>query len=132
MPTAAAIELAVTVDTPLTVASGHEIQTRLTVHDRATHPIRLRTGGTLIGLVIDPATGDRVGGAVRQTLKLVTFHISSAGAATIPFRVTTDSLIPDLGYAVPPGRWATQMVLQFDDGRRVKTPPLPLTVTDPR
>ena len=103
VPTASGTELAVTVDTPLTVASGHEVETDLTVHNRSAHPIRLWTSGTLIGMVVDPATGDCVGGVVRQPMISVTVDIAPGEAATIPFRVTTDSLVADLGYAVPPG-----------------------------
>lgn len=63
-------------------------------------------------------------------MKLVIFDIPPGSAQTIPFRVTTDSLITGLGYAIRPGVWATQTVLLLDHHRRIKTPPIPLTVTD--
>jgi hypothetical protein len=133
VPTAAETEISVTVPAPLTVASGYEVETDLTVHNRSAHPMKLWTSGTLIGNVVDPATGDCIGGVIRQWMKLVIFGIAAGESTTIPFRATTDSLVTALGYAVPPGLWATQTLLVLDDDRRqVKTPPLPLTVTAPR
>lgn len=130
--TAAETEITVTVPAPLTVASGHQVETYLTVHNRSAQPIRLSTSGTLIGSVVDPATGDCVGGAIRQTKKRVFFDIAPGEATAIPLRVTTDSLVTDLGYAVPPGLWVTQTLLLLDDHQQVKTPSLPLVITAAR
>lgn len=129
VPTATATEIVVTVDTPLIVASGHEVAAGLTVHNRSTDPIRLWTNGTLVGLVVDPGTGDLVGGVIRQPMMAVTFDIGPQDSATIPFRVTTDSRVPGFGYAVPSGVWATQVILLLDHHRQLKTPPLPLLIT---
>jgi hypothetical protein len=45
-----------------------------------------------------------------------------------PVLVGTDSLRPDLGYAIPPGQWGAQTTLGLA-GRPVRTPILPITIT---
>lgn len=44
--------------------------------------------------------------------------------------VGTASDSAQLGYAVPPGEWAVRVTLELGDGRRVRTPMLPITVTE--
>ena len=77
---------------------------------------------------------------------LVSVEISVASGATmiVPLVVGTASYVPELGHAIPAGNWAMRVVLDIQDvdgvgwqrptdragRRRLRTPLLPITVTD--
>jgi hypothetical protein len=67
-----------------------------------------------------------------QRLALVVFRVAPGKTERIPLLVGTSSYDPALGYAVPPGRWALFAVLRLEDGRRLKTPLLGVTVVSRR
>jgi hypothetical protein len=122
--------LAVELDGPLTVRSGEMTHHGLLVRNLGRDDVVVGTTGELIADVVDPDTGDVVGGysgAVR--LMLQTFTVAPATSERIPMLVGTASLIPDLGYAIPPGRWAVRATLDPAAGKAVRTPSLPITVT---
>ena len=124
-PGRASVEL----DGPATVRSGYSLTHGLLVSDRSGAGLRIATNGSIAASVIDPETGEIVGGyAGWQTAPLVTFEVAPGGTAQIPLLAGTASLTPGLGYAVPPGTWGLRAVLDLrDEGRRL-TPVLPLTV----
>ncbi|MGH3397020.1 MAG: hypothetical protein ACRDPO_20260 [Streptosporangiaceae bacterium] len=123
-------ELSVTLDGPLSIRSGTMAHHGLVVRNLGRRDVVIGTTGELIAEVVDPATGEVVGGyagAVR--LMLQTFTVAPATAKRIPMLVATASRVPDLGYAIPPGQWGLQVTLDPAAGAAVRTPPLPMTVT---
>jgi hypothetical protein len=123
-------QISVTLDGPLQVRTGEMAHHGLLVRNLGARDVVIGTTGELIAEVVDPATGQVVGGypgAVR--LMLATFTVAPGAAERVPLLVATASLVPDLGYAVPPGEWAVQATLDPATGQPVRTPPLPVTVT---
>ncbi|MGH2719381.1 MAG: hypothetical protein ACRDJU_12495 [Actinomycetota bacterium] len=64
-----------------------------------------------------------------QTLPLIYFRAGSGETVAVPLLVGTASFDATLGYAVPPGRWAMDVVVDLGDRGRFRTPPLPVVVT---
>jgi hypothetical protein len=123
-------ELSVTLDGPLSVRSGDMAHHGLVVRNLGRRDVVIGTTGELIAEVVDLGTGEVVGGypgAVR--LMLQTFTVEPSRAERIPLLVATASLIPALGYAVPPGQWGVRATLDPAAGSAVRTPALPVTVT---
>jgi hypothetical protein len=120
----------VALDEPLVVPSGRSARPALLVTNAGSDDLVLETGHDLAADVIDPASGTVVGGysgpelAVRRTDR-----IRPGATLRLPLLVGTDSYLPDLGYAIPPGRWGIQAPLALGQpGGPVCTPVLPLTV----
>jgi hypothetical protein len=89
------------------------------------------TNGHVTAQVVDPRTGDVVGGfAGAQTAPLVAFQAAPDGTVVVPVLVGTASRLPELGNSVPAGEWAIRVNLKLEDGRRVRAPLLPMTVTN--
>jgi hypothetical protein len=123
-------ELAVELDGPLTIRSGTAAHHGLLIRNLGDRDVVVGTTGELIADVIDPASGKVVGGyqgAVR--LMLQTFTVQPGATQRIPLLVATASLVPELGYAIPPGQWGAQATLDPAAGQAVRTPPLPITIT---
>jgi hypothetical protein len=123
-------------DGPAVVRSGHTLRHRLLLRNRAGTELTIATNGQVTAVVVDPATGEVVGGySGFQTLPLVMFRVPPGGTERIPLLIGTASFISRLGYAVPPGSWGLQATLQLapdsDIRNRVprRTPVLPLTIT---
>ena len=113
------------------VRSGHSTRIGLRVHNHTPADISVRTNGNLTASVLDPETGDRVGGfGGFQAMPLVTFTVPAGGLVVIPLLIGTTSFQPELGYAVPPGQWAVSDDLTLEDGRVLRTPAMAITVTD--
>jgi hypothetical protein len=120
----------VELDGPASVRSGYSLTHSLLVRNRSRAWMVVLTNGRITASVVDPATGEVVGGyAGAQTLPGVRFQVAPGDATRIPLLVGTASVTARLGYAVPPGQWGLQALLDLrDEGRRL-TPVLPLTVT---
>ena len=73
--------------------------------------------GTIVGLYVGPHTLARVG-----------FPIEPHQSRPVPVLIGTASMVPDLGYAVPPGQWGLVITLQTDSGNMLSTP-LDITIT---
>ncbi len=126
-------------DGPAVVRSGHTLDHVLLVRDRSGAGLAIATNGTITASVVDPATGEVVGGfAGWQTLPGVVFRVPPGGTGRIPLLIGTASTDERLGYVVPPGDWGVQATLSFlasadaplsREQVRRRTPVLPLTIT---
>jgi hypothetical protein len=111
------------------VASGHDVTSTVRVHNHQDRSEMLATNGQITGRVINPRTGDVVGGfAGFQTMPRITFEIPPHASASVPLLIGTASTTSELGYAVPAGRWSFDAIVDLDSGT-YRTAPLPLTVT---
>jgi hypothetical protein len=120
-------ELTAGLDAPLTVHSGHDDSAQLLVTNH-TNDV-LHVNGGLTAVVTEPGSGRVVGGYTGfLTMQLTTYGIRPAATVPIPLLVGTTSRIAALGYAIPPGRWTMHTTLDLGDGRRLRTPALPLTI----
>ncbi len=107
-----------------TVRSGATGATVLTVRNNTANDVRSSSNGTLYPPIVDPATGQTVcgyEGAITAQLKVVT--IAPGALADLPVLVGTSSSRRELGWAVPPGRWAVRFGLQVGDGHGEKVQP---------
>lgn len=122
------VKLSASLDEPIAVASGHSTHSTLRLHNHQGSLEVLNTNGNVTARVLDPCNGAVVGGYDgAQHLPLVTFQIPPGESATIPLLLGTASLVGDLGYAIPLGQWAFDVILELHRGR-YRIPPLPLTV----
>lgn len=115
---------------PAVVPSGRTLVTRLVVLNRGGSELVLSTTGELRGDVVDPTSGDVVGGeSGMQIQPHVAFRVPAEGSRTVPLRVGTESRVPRLGWTVPPGEWAIEVDLTVWRRGAFRTPRLPLRVT---
>jgi len=112
------------------VRSGRHITTGLRVHNLTAAAITVRTTGSVPAPVVNPATGDHVGGySGYGPAPLVQFAVPAGGSVVLPLLIGTASSRPELGYAVPAGEWAVSADLKLEDGRVLRTPPMAITIT---
>ncbi len=123
---------------PPRISSGFAETVLLEVANRSEDDRHLQTNGVLQTYVVD-ATGNVIasyGGA--QHLPLVVFTARAGEAIRVPALVGTASLVPELGYAVPPGTWAFVVELALGGDLYSSSPreeavvwssPLPLQVS---
>ena len=121
-------------DGPAVVSSGQTLRHHLTIHNQTSSELQIATNGQVTAAVVDPQTGEVVGGySGAQTLPLKFFLADPGGSARIPLLIGTASRTPRLGYTVPAGEWGIQATLKLGpDPRnpsRRRTPILPLTIT---
>ena len=125
-------EFAVELDGDISVESGKSANFTLRVRNLASTEAVIDTNGGLTAYVIDPATGEIVGGFVgAQTLQLVRFKVSAGETVAIPLLVGTASTVSRLGYALPPGRWELEVHVTLEGRGKLRTPPLPLVISGP-
>jgi hypothetical protein len=127
-------ETDVQLDGPAAVRSGQTLHHGLLVGNLTDRELTMATNGQVTAAVVDPQTGLVVGGfAGAQTLVRIDFHVVPGATKRIPLLIGTASVVPELGYTVPPGMWGIQIPLDLlRDGRtqeRRRTPVLPLTIT---
>jgi hypothetical protein len=128
-------EATVELDGPAVVCSGHTLRHALLLHNHSGDDLKIpTTNGHLTTAVVDPATGEVVGGfAGAQALPLITYRVAPGQTEPIPLLTGTASFTPRLGYAVPPGSWGIQATLTLGNDPRDsplrRTPVLPLTIT---
>jgi hypothetical protein len=127
-------EVTVTLDGPAVVPSGHQLLHGLLLVNQAGAELEIATNGQLSAGVLDPVTGERVGGfAGAQAMPLIIFRAPPGQTVRIPLLIGTTSSLPRLGYAIPPGEWQMQARVTLGPDPREAlvrlTPPLPLTVT---
>lgn len=114
----------------LEVRSGHLLRARLLCSNRAGEALALLSTGSVLGRVVDPTNRRIVGGYEGAvTLARVRQPVGPHCTARVSLLAGTASLDGRLGYAVPPGRWALEAILELEGRGRYRTPLLPLTVT---
>jgi hypothetical protein len=96
--------------------------------------LQIATNGGVTAAVVDPQTGETVGGfSGMQTLPLKVFRAIPGGSVRIPLLIGTASSRARLGYTVPPGEWGIRVTLRLGPDPRNslqrRTPILPLTIT---
>jgi hypothetical protein len=119
---------------PAVVRSGHTLRHGLLLRNLTGRELQIATNGQVTATVVDPHTGEVVGGyAGFQILPLIIFRVAPGQAERVPLLIGTASFTPRLGYTVPPGSWGIQVTLTLGpppgDSRRGRTPVLPLTIT---
>ena len=119
-------------DGPAVVRSGATLLHHLTVRNLTGSELQIATNGQVTAAVVDPHTGEVVGGySGAQSMPLKVFRAAPGGSTRIPLLIGTASVTPRLGYVVPAGEWGIQATLTLGpDPRspRRRTPILPLTV----
>jgi len=106
----------------LAVRTGRFVHEDVLVTNRAAHEQVLLTNGALTSAVTD-SSGSVVGRYVGpHTLARVGFPIDPHHSRPVPVLIGTASMVPDLGYAVPPGHWGLVVALQTDTGNMLSAP----------
>jgi hypothetical protein len=125
-------EFAVSLEREIEVASGESTQSTLCLENCGSVEAVIETNGAVTAKVVDPATGEGVGGYFgAQTLPLITFRIPPGGSASIPLLVGTTSSVRSLGYAVPPGAWAIEVPIKIAGRGQFRTSLLPILIQPP-
>ena len=127
-------EIAAELDGPAVVGSGHTLRHGLLLRNLTGRELQIATHGQVTARVVDPHTGEIVGGfAGFQALPLVIFRVAPGQSGRVPLLIGTASSTPRLGYVIPPGDWGVQATLALGphprDSPRRRTPVLPLTIT---
>ena len=127
-------EITVELDGPAVVRSGHTLRHGLLVRNLSGRDLQIATNGQVTAAVVDPQTGEVVGGfSGWEALPLVIFRVAASAAERIPLLIDTGSFTPRLGYVVPAGEWGIQATLTLGphprDSPRRRTPILPFTIT---
>lgn len=127
-------EIAAELDGPAVIKSGHELRHGLLLRNFTDSELRIPTNGTVFADVVDPETGEAVGGFHgARTLMLMVFRVAPGETVRIPFLIATVSFAPRLGYSVPAGRWGVRATLTISTeaggSADRRTPILPLTIT---
>ena len=127
-------EITVELDGPAVVRSGHTLRHALLVRNLSGRDLQIATNGQVTAVVVDPQTGEVVGGfSGAQALPLVIFRVAAGATEPIPLLIGTASYTPRLGYVVPAGEWGIQATLTLGphprDSPSRRTPILPLTIT---
>jgi hypothetical protein len=127
-------EIVAGLDGPAVVSSGHTLRHGLLLRNLTGRELQIATNGQVTAAVVDPHTGEVVGGfAGAQGLPLVTFRVAPGQTGRVPLLIGTVSFASRLGYTIPPGDWGIQATLTLglhpSDSPRRRTPVLPLTVT---
>jgi hypothetical protein len=134
-------EITAALDGPAVVRSGGTLDHGLLLTNHTTRELQVMTNGRVTATVVDPGTGERVGGySGAQTLPGIRFRVGPGQTQRIPLLIGTDSFDPRLGYTIPDGQWGIQATLKLGSGDpgptgpgpggfRRRTPILPLTIT---
>lgn len=127
-------EMRAELDSPAIVRSGNTLTHGLLLANLTSQELQIATNGHLTADVVDPQTGETVGGfSGPQRLPLIRFQVPPGQTRRIPLLIGTDSIAPQLGYAIPAGNWGLQITLTLGpnpiESPRRRTPTLPLTIT---
>ena len=105
-------EIAVELAGPAVVRSGHTLRHGLLLRNCTCRDLQIATNGQVTAVVVDPHTGEVVGGyAGFQQLPLVIFRVAPGQTERVPLLIGTASCTPRLGYTIPPGDWGIQATL---------------------
>jgi hypothetical protein len=119
---------------PAVVSSGHTLRHSLLLRNLTDRDLLIATNGQITAVVVDPQTGEVVGGfSGAQGMPLIIVRIAPGQAERIPLLIGTASFSPRLGYAVPAGEWGIQATLTLGpdpaSSPRRRIPVMPLTIT---
>jgi hypothetical protein len=113
----------------LTIESGEDLMSLLLIYNNTDQELVIETNGQVTARVVDPQTGEYVGGFTgAQHLPLIRFRILPGESVDIPLLIGTASSVPELGYAIPPGQWSIEVTLQTSDHGAFRSPPLPIAI----
>jgi hypothetical protein len=105
-------EIAAELDGAAVVSSGHTLRHGLLLRNRTGRDLQIATNGQVTAIVVDPSTGEVVGGyAGFQNLPLIIFRVAPGQTERVPLLIGTASCTPRLGCALPPGSWGVQATL---------------------
>lgn len=126
-------EMAAELDGPAIVRSGHTLNHGLLLRNCTDRQVQIATNGHVTAVIIDPRTGEVVGGySGAQIAPLVVFRVRPGQTERIPLLIGTASLAPRIGYSVPAGDWGVEATLTLGpdprNSPRRRTPILPLTI----
>ncbi|HEY5273125.1 MAG TPA: hypothetical protein VIJ34_07820 [Acidimicrobiales bacterium] len=122
-------EVAVSLRDELEVRSGFDAISELQLRNLGRRELTVRTNGNLTARVLDPVSGEVVGGFVgAQPTPHVVFRLVAGETTSVPLLLGTTSFVRTLGYAIPAGQWAFDAVLDLGDSGRYVTSQLPFTV----
>jgi hypothetical protein len=118
---------------PPEVAAGNTASGRVVLGNTGSEEISLQTGQPLVASLVDPETGEVVGGYVSAVAGTgLSFRISPGAEARVPLLVGTASYRTELGNALPPGRYIVRTQIPLGAGREVvEVADGVLTVTPP-
>jgi hypothetical protein len=116
------------------LSSEHTLCHGLLLANFTGRDLQIATNGQVTAAVVDPDTGEVVGGfAGAQHLPLIIFRVAPGQTGQVPLLIGTASSTPQLGCTIPPGHWGIQATLTFGphprDSSRRRIPILPLTIT---
>jgi len=123
-------EFRIELESPLSLTRGSRTTHGLLLTNLGNQDIGVHTNGQLTAAIVD---GDRIvggldtGGVWNQPR--LTFAAAPSETVRMPVIVGTTSYAPELGYVLPAGNWHLTARLDLADGRRLRTPALPLTIT---
>jgi hypothetical protein len=113
---------------PLSVRTGRHTRQDVLVTNRSARRHVLVSNGALRSALTD-SSGNLVGLYVGpHNANRVEFWIEPDQSRPVPVFIGTASMVPDLGYAVPPGRWSLVIVPMTDSGP-MRSAPLEISVT---
>lgn len=124
-------ELTLSLDGSLSVRSGDTAHHGVRLSNLGVTRLIVHTNGLITAIVVDPTTGEDVGGYVGpQIAPMVRFVVDPGQEVRIPLLVGTASWTSSLGYSVPPGAWQLVVPLDLADGRHLVSTPMDFIVTD--
>jgi hypothetical protein len=101
---------------PLEIVSGQIGHGTLVFMNHGPKEAVFNTNGWLTTRVVDPSSGEVVGGFVgAQAMPLVRFSAPSGGTVAVPVLVGTASFRPNLGYVLPHGKWMIDAIVKISD-----------------
>ena len=119
----------VTLAERLEIVAGRTGRGEYVLTNHGAHELVLDTNGAVTARVVDPSSGEVVGGFVgTQTAPLVNYSLDVGERRLVPVLVGTASCTRRLGYAVPPGTWLIEATLSLHGIGERRTPLLPIVV----
>jgi hypothetical protein len=117
----------VSIEEDIEVRSGHDAKVEMRLTNKGPDQIVVHS---VTGQIIDPATGRVVGlFAGMQAAMRVNYPVEPGETKFVAILLGTASVDPQIGHAIPPGRWAMQLTFFISDQERYRTPPIPISIT---
>ncbi|WP_130379953.1 hypothetical protein [Kribbella sp. VKM Ac-2569] len=114
---------------PLVVRTGHDARRDVLVTNRTARAEVLISNGELSAAVVD-GSGGVVGRFVGpHCLARKGFEVGPQESRSVPVLIGTASVVPELGYGVPPGEWGLVVELDTEGGRLMLASSLRITIT---